>query len=81
MSLLDDDEGGKTAKGRARQIISDKRTVDPVGGKKKKTTMNIRTAILYKKNLATIVEESVSVPCNHLSRLCFLSNQDILLSP
>jgi len=37
-------------------LISDKRpSVHP----NKKSTMNIRTALLYKKNLATLVEESV----------------------
>ncbi|EIN09727.1 hypothetical protein PUNSTDRAFT_113128 [Punctularia strigosozonata HHB-11173 SS5] len=52
----DDDEGGggRTAKSRARQTISDKRN----WGRKKKSTMNVRTAILYKKNLATLIDES-----------------------
>ena len=49
--------GGRTAKGRARQTISDKR--DAERGKKKKSTMNIRTAVLYKKNFALLLEESV----------------------
>jgi zinc finger HIT domain-containing protein 1 len=59
----DDAEGGKSAKGRARQTISDKRNVNILGNsaaaKKKKSTMNVRTALLYRKNLATLVEESV----------------------
>lgn len=59
----EDDEGvapgGRTAKGRARQAtISDKRQWD--GRKPKKSTMNVRTAILYKKNLAVLLDESVS---------------------
>ncbi|KII89747.1 hypothetical protein PLICRDRAFT_174584 [Plicaturopsis crispa FD-325 SS-3] len=51
----DDDEegGGKTAKGRARQTVSDKRT-----GQRKKSTTNIRSALVYRKNLATLIEES-----------------------
>lgn len=59
----DDDEGGKSAKGRARQTISDKRDLSIPGtsaaAKKKKSTMNIRTALLYRKNLATLIDESV----------------------
>ncbi|KAI0787865.1 hypothetical protein C8Q74DRAFT_1254468 [Fomes fomentarius] len=56
-----DDEGaapgGRTAKGRARQAtISDKRQWD--GKRPKKSTMNVRTAILYKKNLTVLLEES-----------------------
>lgn len=50
---------GRRGRGRgtARQtLISDKRpSVHP----NKKSTMNIRTALLYKKSLATLVEESV----------------------
>lgn len=46
--------GGRTAKGRARQtIISDK------GKRPKKSTMNVRTAVLYKKTLAVLIEDSV----------------------
>lgn len=56
----DEDDGGKSAKSRARQTISDKRHVID-GGKKKKSSMNIRTALLYRKNLATLIEESVSL--------------------
>ncbi|KAA1467324.1 hypothetical protein DENSPDRAFT_832339 [Dentipellis sp. KUC8613] len=58
---LDDDEdgaAGKTGKGRARQAISDKRLASLPGAKRKKSTMNIRTAILYRKNLSTLIEES-----------------------
>ncbi|KIK62493.1 hypothetical protein GYMLUDRAFT_41946 [Collybiopsis luxurians FD-317 M1] len=63
----DDDEttqGNKyTAKGRARQtLISDKRNLNLSGtspaATKKKSTMNVRTALLYRKNLATLIEES-----------------------
>ncbi|KAJ8473175.1 hypothetical protein ONZ51_g8034 [Trametes cubensis] len=51
--------GGRTAKGRARQAtISDKRQWDGTGKKPKKSTMNVRTAILYKKTLTVLIEES-----------------------
>lgn len=67
LNIGDDDEedgGGKYTKGRARQIISDKRTLKIPGSSpaatKKKSTMNIRTALLYRKNLATLIDESVS---------------------
>lgn len=49
---------GRRGRGTARQtLISDKR---PSVHLSKKSTMNIRTALLYKKNLATLIEESVS---------------------
>ncbi|KAF8072028.1 hypothetical protein FPV67DRAFT_1483581 [Lyophyllum atratum] len=58
----DDEEGGKSAKGRARQTISDKRNLSIAGtsaaAKKKKSTMNVRTALLYRKSLATLIDES-----------------------
>jgi hypothetical protein len=62
----DDDEGGtKSGKGRARQTISDKRNLNILGSsaaaKKKKSTMSVRTALLYRKNLATLIEESVRI--------------------
>ncbi|CCM04969.1 uncharacterized protein FIBRA_07167 [Fibroporia radiculosa] len=55
----DDDEtlGSRSVKGRARQTISDKREWD--GKRKKKSTMNVRTAVLYKKNLSALLDESV----------------------
>ena len=56
----EDDQAGKSAKGRARQTVSDKRQLSGPSAKRKKTNMNIRTAILYRKNFATLVEESVS---------------------
>ena len=54
-----DDGGGRSARGKAqaRQTISDKKTYK--GLKKKKATMNVRTAILYKKSFAALLEESV----------------------
>ncbi|KAF8623685.1 hypothetical protein AX17_007383 [Amanita inopinata Kibby_2008] len=59
----DDEDMGRNAKGRARQTISDKRNLNIRGNspaaKKKKSTMNVRTALLYRKSLATWVEESV----------------------
>ncbi|KAJ7284624.1 hypothetical protein C8J57DRAFT_1169733 [Mycena rebaudengoi] len=55
----EDDAGGtKYSKGRARQIISEKRAANIPGVKKKKSSMNVRTALLYRKNFATLVEES-----------------------
>lgn len=60
----EDDEEGVSKKGRARQTISDKRNLNILGSsaaaKKKKSTMSVRTALLYRKNLATLIEESVS---------------------
>lgn len=58
-----DDQAGKSAKGRARQTVSDKRQLSGPSAKRKKANMNIRTAILYRKNFATLIEESVSGPC------------------
>ncbi|EKM58064.1 uncharacterized protein PHACADRAFT_171291 [Phanerochaete carnosa HHB-10118-sp] len=48
--------GGRTGKGRARQATSDKRAAEL--GKKKKSTMNVRTAVLYKKSFVQLLEES-----------------------
>ncbi len=59
-----DDQAGKSAKGRARQTVSDKRQLSGPSAKRKKANMNIRTAILYRKNFATLIEESVGVPSN-----------------
>ncbi|KAF9490784.1 hypothetical protein BDN71DRAFT_147120 [Pleurotus eryngii] len=59
-TLLNTDADGETdgtTKGRARQTISDKRDFERPG-KRKKSTMNIRTAVLYRKNLSTLIEES-----------------------
>ncbi|KAF5392286.1 hypothetical protein D9757_001482 [Collybiopsis confluens] len=64
----EDDEDAPTgskyaAKGRARQtLISDKRNLNLSGtspaAKKKKSTMNVRSALLYRKNFATLIDES-----------------------
>ncbi|KAK7032765.1 zinc finger HIT domain-containing protein 1 [Favolaschia claudopus] len=54
----EEDEEGKYTKGRARQLISEKRTFNIPGVKKKKSTMNVRTALLYRKNFAALLEES-----------------------
>ncbi|GJJ08278.1 hypothetical protein Clacol_002488 [Clathrus columnatus] len=45
------------AKGRARDIISDRRPGPGVSGKRK-STLNVRGALLYKKNLSQLIEES-----------------------
>ncbi|KAF8842061.1 hypothetical protein BDN67DRAFT_966227 [Paxillus ammoniavirescens] len=56
------------SKSRARQaVISDKRTFGtPNEGKRKKSSMNVRTAILYRKGFPTLIEESglASLPSN-----------------
>ncbi|OJA16460.1 hypothetical protein AZE42_04674 [Rhizopogon vesiculosus] len=57
ITLDDDDEAPISGKNRVRQIVSDKR--DP-NAKKKKSSTKVRTALLYRKNLATLIEESVS---------------------
>lgn len=73
VASVSDDEGGEggTKHGRARQTISDKRTNLIIPGpspaaRKKKSTMNVRTALLYKKNLSTLIAESgiASLPAN-----------------
>jgi len=58
LGMDEDDQTGKSAKGRARQTVSDKRQLAGPSAKRKKTNMNIRTAILYRKNFATLIEES-----------------------
>ncbi|KAF9561956.1 hypothetical protein CPC08DRAFT_817369 [Agrocybe pediades] len=68
----DEDEAGgnKYHKGRGRQTISDKRNLNILGTSaaagKKKSTMKVRTALLYRKNLATLIEESgiATLPAN-----------------
>jgi len=65
VSVSDDEEAeGGVKHGRARQTISDKRTNLKMPGNspaacRKKSTMNIRTALLYKKNFSTLMNESV----------------------
>lgn len=56
-----------TARGRARETISDKRAVDGLP-RKKNQTKNVRDALVYRKHLATLIEESV---CD-LSMSCLL---------
>ncbi|KAG6373416.1 hypothetical protein JVT61DRAFT_6565 [Boletus reticuloceps] len=57
-----DPEASSTQKSkfRARQtVISDKRTFPTVSAaKKKKSSMNVRTAILYRKGIAALIDES-----------------------
>ncbi|VDB85549.1 unnamed protein product [Peniophora sp. CBMAI 1063] len=56
----DEDEGegsSKNRKGRARVPISDKRQ-EALDGKKKKSSHDVRSAVLYRKNLATLIDES-----------------------
>lgn len=66
----EENSSGRAGKGRARQAISDRRAAE--AGKRKKSTMNVRTAVLYKKSFAVLLEESVSSP------LCARSNADVL---
>ncbi|KAJ7220054.1 hypothetical protein GGX14DRAFT_585296 [Mycena pura] len=54
----EEEEDGNYTKGRARQLISEKRTFNIPGLKKKKSSMNVRTALLYRKNFAMLLEES-----------------------
>jgi len=64
-SVSDDEEAeGGVKHGRARQTISDKRTNLKMPGNspaacRKKSNMNVRTALLYKKNFSTLMNESV----------------------
>jgi zinc finger HIT domain-containing protein 1 len=60
ITLDNDDEGVISGKNRVRQIVSDKRHLNDPSVKKKKSSMKVRTALLYRKNLATLIEESVS---------------------
>ncbi|KAH8118126.1 hypothetical protein DFH11DRAFT_1504151, partial [Phellopilus nigrolimitatus] len=47
-------EGETGARGRARETISDKR----IGVRKKAQSKHVRDALVYRKNLATLIEES-----------------------
>lgn len=51
-------EGDKSARGRARETISDKRVLEG-GPRKKAQTKHVRDALVYRKKLATLIEESV----------------------
>lgn len=57
-----DEDAGNSSRG-ARSLISEKRSVKMLGtspaATKKKSTMAVRTALLYPKSLATLIEESV----------------------
>lgn len=63
--VAEDDEAGTAGASRrgGRQLISDKRNLTIPGtspaATKKKSTMNVRTALLYQKNLAKHIEDSV----------------------
>ncbi|KAI5122540.1 hypothetical protein M0805_005267 [Coniferiporia weirii] len=50
-------EAGMSARGRARETISDKRPTKS-SAKKKTQSKNVRDALVYRKNLATLIEES-----------------------
>jgi zinc finger HIT domain-containing protein 1 len=77
----EDDQAGKSAKGRARQTVSDKRQLSGPSAKRKKANMNIRTAILYRKNFATLIEESVSDTCVMLGCLFITLSQGLASLP
>ncbi|KAF8525821.1 hypothetical protein BU17DRAFT_74246 [Hysterangium stoloniferum] len=53
----EDMPGVGVAKARSRDIISDRRPGPGVSGKRK-STLNVRGALLYKKNLQQLIEES-----------------------
>ncbi|KAG2017835.1 hypothetical protein CC2G_007309 [Coprinopsis cinerea AmutBmut pab1-1] len=59
---VEDEEEAGYSKGRGRQTISDKRKLNIPGTSPaatgKKSTMAVRTAVLYRKNFATLLEES-----------------------
>ncbi|KAF7308494.1 HIT-type domain-containing protein [Mycena chlorophos] len=60
-NIGEEDEGNGTVKhgkGRARMLISERHTFVIPGSKKKKSTMNVRTALLYRKTFATLLEDS-----------------------
>lgn len=52
-------DGDKSARGRARETVSDKRVIGG-GSKRKMQSKAVRDALVYRKNLATLIEESVS---------------------
>ncbi|EPT01351.1 hypothetical protein FOMPIDRAFT_124610 [Fomitopsis schrenkii] len=57
---LEEDEdtpGGRSVKGKARQVVISDKCEWP-GMPKKKSSHNVRTAVLYKKNLDKLVEDS-----------------------
>ncbi|KAJ7056568.1 hypothetical protein C8F01DRAFT_1154147 [Mycena amicta] len=54
----EEDEDGNYTKGRARALISEKRSFNIPGLKKKKSSMSVRTALIYRKNFATLLEEA-----------------------
>ena len=60
LSLMGGEEatGAGIAKGRARDTISDRKPGPGVSGKRK-STLNVRGALLYKKNLQQLIDESV----------------------
>ncbi|KAF7375189.1 Zinc finger HIT domain-containing protein 1 [Mycena sanguinolenta] len=62
----EEDEEGKYTKGRARQLISEKRAFNIPGVKKKKSTMNVRTALLYRKKFCHSPRgiEPLEFPCD-----------------
>ncbi|KAG1747093.1 uncharacterized protein EDB91DRAFT_67958 [Suillus paluster] len=58
ITLDDDDEAAISGKNRVRQIVSDKRHLSDPNAKKKKSSTKVRTALLYRKNLTALIEES-----------------------
>ncbi|KAF7332012.1 MPN domain-containing protein [Mycena kentingensis (nom. inval.)] len=51
-------EEGNYSKGRARALISEKRNSNIPGLKKNKSSMNVRSALLYRKIFAALLEEA-----------------------
>jgi zinc finger HIT domain-containing protein 1 len=56
----EDMPGVGVAKARSRDIISDRKPGPGVSGKRK-STLNVRGALLYKKNIQQLIEESVRI--------------------
>jgi hypothetical protein len=64
------DAPGRTAKARgvARQTISDKKDWGAGAGRRKTGNMKIRDALLYRQNLATLIERSVCASAPRVGR-------------
>ncbi|KAF7303766.1 HIT-type domain-containing protein [Mycena indigotica] len=53
----DEEETGNHSKGRARTLISEKRNFNIPGLKRKKSSMSVRSALIYRKNFSTLLED------------------------
>ncbi|KZW02759.1 hypothetical protein EXIGLDRAFT_372315 [Exidia glandulosa HHB12029] len=57
-STADDNDASGSTSSRARSSISDQRAAAAGVARKKKSTMAVRTALLYRKTLAGLIDES-----------------------